>query len=171
MRWARRAALGTAAVMVAAGGTVLAGAGSAQAAGWQLWRNSGNGLCMTSADDPANAFQGTATFAPCDPDDRRQWWDWPQLNGSIGIHIVNAATGKCLADVAGWGLAWMAKCDDSDADQTWRFFFTSTGDWHFRSLDDENKLSTPYAAGTSYVTARHDLADSDPRYGWRLTRL
>ncbi|QNP72324.1 hypothetical protein IAG44_24815 [Streptomyces roseirectus] len=159
--------LWAAVVLALAGVTGIAGTGRAEAAErWELWRNVGNNLCMTSADDPANAFVGTATFAPCDAGDTRQWWYWDLLSTG-DVMIVNHATRQCLADVAGWGLAWLGTCDRADRDQIWDSSINGNGEWHYGSVDDQRALSTPYVAGTSYVTARGDFRYGDIRCWWR----
>ncbi|GGS00182.1 hypothetical protein GCM10010252_43600 [Streptomyces aureoverticillatus] len=171
----RRIGALTATVVTVAAGGVLAGTAPAAAhappaadAGSQ-WRNVANGLCMTTADDPANAFQGTATLAPCDAGDPRQRWRLG-LDNSRGLQIISVSTGKCLADVAGWGLAWMGECVKNDIQQAWRIPPGQLEGQVFSSADDGKRLSTPYAAGTSYVTVRDDLPREDPRYRWTLIR-
>lgn len=160
-------------LVTAVAGALLAGAAPAGAVGaagadpGSLFRNSGNGLCMSTADDPANAIQGTATFAPCDTGDPRQRWRL-NLTNTPAWQIVSVGTGKCLADIAGWGLAWLGACDANDINQQWHFNGNDAGDVFWVSHDDGKLLSTPYRAGTSYVTVRNDLDPKDPHYKWRL---
>ncbi|MGH4034037.1 RICIN domain-containing protein [Actinomycetota bacterium Odt1-20B] len=170
MRFTRRLTTLAMALMTAAGGGLLAGAAPAGAAApdpGSLFRNTGNGLCMSTAADPANAFQGTATFAPCDLGDPRQRWRL-NLANQPAWQIVSVSTGKCLADVAGWGLAWLGTCDPNDVNQFWHFNGNNAGDLFWVSHDDGKLLSTPYREGTSYVTVRNDLDPKDVRYKWRL---
>ncbi|OAR22589.1 hypothetical protein A8W25_23530 [Streptomyces sp. ERV7] len=134
-----------------------------------MFRNTGNGLCMTTADDPANAFQGTANFAACAASDPRQRWRL-DLAKTPAWMIISVSGGKCLADVAGWGLAWLGKCDANDPNQAWHFNGNNAGDLFWVSHDDGKLLSTPYRDGTSYVTVRKDLDPGDARYKWRLVR-
>ncbi|MER5303969.1 hypothetical protein ABT039_31500 [Streptomyces lasiicapitis] len=181
-QFTRRVGALTAAVVAVAAGGVLAGTASAQVepvgsvgsaaatadAGSQ-WRNVANGLCMTTADDPANGFQGTATLAPCDAGDPRQRWRLG-LDNAFAFQIVSVSNGKCLADVGGWGLAWMATCERRDIQQAWGIPPDSLEGQMFTSWDDGKRLSTPYKAGTSYATVRDDLPVEDARYRWWLIR-
>ncbi|MFD3376839.1 MULTISPECIES: ricin-type beta-trefoil lectin domain protein [unclassified Streptomyces] len=172
MKFARRLNALAAALVMAAGGALLAGAAPTSAAEpdpGSLFRNTGNGLCMSTADDPANAFQGTATFAPCDLGDPRQRWRL-ELANQPAWQVVSVSTGKCVADVAGWGLAWLGACDANDVNQFWHFNGNDAGDLFWVSHDDGKLLSTPYRQGTSYVTVRNDLDPKDARYKWRLLR-
>lgn len=177
---ARRLAVLAGALAAALAGTVIAGPAPVHADApaapatraddpWSQWRNMGNGLCMTTAADPANGFQGTATFAACDAGDRRQQWTF-ELRTHNGFRIVSRDNGKCLTDIGGWGLAWLGPCDENDLNQAWRLSLNGAGDANWLSWDDEKRLSTPYAAGTSYVTARRDLDPADLRYRWRFVR-
>ena len=168
MKFTRRLTALAAALVTVAGGTLLAGAAPAGAADpGSLFRNTANGLCMTTADDPANAFQGTATFAPCDMGDPRQRWRLDLANQPAWL-IISVDTGKCVADVAGWGLAWLGACDANDVNQFWHFKSSGAGGLFWVSHDDGKFLSTPYREGTSYVTVRHDLDVTDLRYNWHL---
>ncbi|GGV04161.1 RICIN domain-containing protein [Streptomyces spectabilis] len=172
MKRTRRLTALAAALVTAAGGALLAGAAPAAAApdpGSQF-RNAGNGLCMSTADDPANSFQGTATFAPCDAGDPRQRWRL-QLAAQPAWQIVSVSSGQCVSDVAGWGLAWLGTCDAHDVNQWWHFTEAGSGQVFWVSHDDGKLLSTPYRQGTSYVTVRKDLPDpKDARYKWSLLR-
>ncbi|MEU1409123.1 RICIN domain-containing protein [Streptomyces sp. NPDC005728] len=168
MKSMRRVRVTAVALAAAVGGVFFAGTAPVHAKEtWSQFRNAGNGLCMTTADDPANAFQGTATFAACDASDPRQQWRL-ELAHTPAWMIVSRSTNKCIADVAGWGLAWLGKCDANDIDQAWHFRSNDAGDLFWLSHDDGKLLSTPYREGTSYVTVRKDLAPEDPRYKWRL---
>ncbi|MEI5097476.1 RICIN domain-containing protein [Streptomyces sp. PmtG] len=171
MNRARHLAVLAAALATAAGGTLLTGAAAASAEPdpGSMFRNAGNGLCATTADDPANSFQGTATFAPCDTADPRQRWRL-KLAAQPAWQIVSVATGQCVSDVGGWGLAWLGACDPNDVNQWWHFTEAGSGQVYWVSHDDGKFLGTPYRNGTSYVTVRDDLPSQDPRKKWTLIR-
>lgn len=151
-------------------------AGSAHA-GFAYWLmyNRGTGLCITTQDDPNNGITGTARFAPCDANDRRQWW----LRATTGTETVAFGTyevnskgqHRCIENgPGGWGLAFLAICNTGYYRQDFTLEYVHLPDGRattvYKASLDTRRLSVPYAAGTSYVTIRDDFANEDPRMQW-----
>ncbi|MEV5833558.1 hypothetical protein [Nocardia sp. NPDC052112] len=150
------------------------GTAHAEFAYWLLY-NRGIGMCATTQDDPANGITGTARFAACDPNDRRQWW----LRATTGPDTVAFSTyevnsrgqHRCMENAeGGWGLAFLGSCDQQNYKQNFTveyvLFPDGTGSEVYKTQLDNRKLSVPYAAGTSYVTVRNDFGNEDPRMQW-----
>ncbi|MFE9580495.1 hypothetical protein ACFYO1_29200 [Nocardia sp. NPDC006044] len=163
------------ALIVSAVATTAFGAAPAQAefAYWLMY-NRGNGQCMTIENDPHNAIGGTARFAPCNANDRRQWW----LRATTGpdtiafsTHDLTRGKHQCIENAAGgWGLAFLGDCDAGNYKQNFTleyvFFPDGKASTVYKAALDTRRLSVPSAAGTSYVTIRDGFANEDPRMQW-----
>lgn len=172
------AAVRMAAVALAASAVtgMVGAAGSAHAefAYWLMY-NRGNGLCMTTQDDPNNGITGTARFAPCDANDRRQWWlratTSPDTVAFSTYEVNSKGQHRCIENASGgWGLAFLAICETGGYRQDFTLEYVTfpdgTGTTIYKAAYDSRRLSVPYAAGTSYVTIRDDFANEDPRMQW-----
>ncbi|WP_330254029.1 hypothetical protein OG874_05425 [Nocardia sp. NBC_00565] len=168
------------AAVLALTGSAIAGvfgaAGSAHAEfGYWLLYNRGTGMCATTQDDPANGITGTARFAPCDANDRRQWFlratTGPDTIAFSTYEVNSRGQHRCIQNAeGGWGLAFLAVCDNNNYRQSFNVEFVvrpdGTGSEIYRANLDNRRLSVPYAAGTSYVTIRNDFPNEDPRTQW-----
>lgn len=156
--------------------TLFGAAGSAHAEpGYSLLYNRGTGMCMTTQDDPANGITGTARFAPCDANDRRQWFlraiTGPDTIAFSTYEVNSRGQHRCIHNAeGGWGLAFLAVCDLNNYRQFFNVEYfdppNGTATEIYRANLEDRRLSVPYAAGTSYVTIRNDFTNEDPRTQW-----
>ncbi|MFI6999177.1 hypothetical protein [Nocardia sp. NPDC050175] len=171
---ARTATLALIAAAVATTTVGAAGPAHAEFAYWLMY-NRGTGQCMTTENDPHNGIGGTARFAPCNANDRRQWW----LRATTGPDTIAFSThdltsrGKhqCIENApGGWGLAFLTVCDGGNYRQNFTleyvFFPDGKASTVYKAALDTRRLSVPVAAGTSYVTIRNDFPNEDARMQW-----